>query len=95
MVWPNKQKKVPLKGPLNAKVPRIAKRNLRDHGCLPRRRGPDKLGADETNSNKGSMASEMSDEFVPGIQDVETQNRLAITLNQRAAIRPKPSISFT
>ena len=41
------------------------------------------------------MVSDVSDEFVPGIQDVETQNRLAITLNQRAAIRPKPSIHFT
>ena len=68
---PNKQKKVPLKGPLNVKVPRIAKRNLRDHGCL----------SDETNSDKASMVSDVSDEFVPGIQDVETQNRLTITLN--------------
>ena len=41
------------------------------------------------------MVSDVSDEFIPGIQDVETQNRLAITLNQRAAIRPKPSTSFT
>ena len=41
------------------------------------------------------MVSDVSDELVPGIQDVETQNRLATTLNQRAAIRPKPSIHFT
>ena len=58
--------RVPQKGPLNVKTPRLAKRNLRDKGQLPRRRGPDKINLDKSNSSIDSDSlPEISDEFAP------------------------------
>ena len=55
--------------PLNIKLPRLAKRNLRDTGQLPRKRGPDKPSTSQSkmNSESKDLDFQLQDELVPDI----------------------------